>query len=76
LILAPWRAGEGDGRRNADRWQRRLGLEEEEKGEGHGWAGLGQKAERSGPKEKEHGPQGVCGPKCKRAVETIFDFRD
>jgi hypothetical protein len=25
--------------------------------------------------EKERGPQGGCMPKCKRAVETIFDFK-
>jgi hypothetical protein len=47
--------------------------------------GGGARVGRLGPKgraewadsmEKEHGPQGVCGPKCKWVVETIFDFKD
>jgi hypothetical protein len=33
------------------------------------------RVERADSKEKEHEPQGGCGPKCKRAVETIFNFK-
>jgi hypothetical protein len=55
-------------------------------GDGPGWrkkkgggarvGRLGPKgrAELAGLKEKEHRPQGRCGPKCNRVVETIFDF--
>jgi hypothetical protein len=32
-------------------------------------------AKQADSKEKEHGRQGGCGPKCKRAAETIFDFK-
>jgi hypothetical protein len=48
-----------------------------EKG-GGAWVGqLGPKgqAKQADSKEKEHGRQGGCGPKCKRAAETIFDFK-
>jgi hypothetical protein len=48
---------------------------------GRGLAGPKGQVERADSKEKEHEPQGGCGPKCKRAVETIsilnkvFGFR-
>jgi hypothetical protein len=56
-------------------------------GDGSGWrkkkgggARMGQLgpkgwAEWASSKEKEHGPQGGCGPKYKWAAETIFDFK-
>jgi hypothetical protein len=39
-----------------------------------GRLGLKGRAKRAGSKEKERRPQGGCGPKCKWAAETIFDF--
>jgi hypothetical protein len=42
---------------------------------GGAWVGqLGPKGqvEWASSKERERGPQGGCGPKCKRATETIF----
>jgi hypothetical protein len=30
------------------------------------------RAERVGSKERECGPQGGCGPKCKQTTKTIF----
>jgi hypothetical protein len=40
-----------------------------------GRLGLKGRAERASSKEKERGPQGGCRLKCKRAAETIFDFK-
>jgi hypothetical protein len=37
-----------------------------------GMLGPKGRAERADSTKREHGPQGGCGPKCKRAAETIL----
>jgi hypothetical protein len=55
------------GSRGGSGWRKKKG--------GGAWVGqLGPKGqvEWASSKERERGPQGGCGPKCKRATETIF----